>query len=66
MIVRWLDWDLLCCSSRLKPALCCAPRVMQLQRQSDREDLTRLVAEGKHVTILGSSWNAIELANHLR
>lgn len=39
---------------------------MQLQRQSDREELTRLVAEGKHVTILGSSWNAIELANHLR
>jgi hypothetical protein len=41
-------------------------RVTQLQRPSDREELASLVAAGKHVTVLGSSWNAIELANHLR
>lgn len=38
---------------------------MQVQSHADREALADLVAAGQHVTLLGSSWNAVELANHL-
>lgn len=31
----------------------------------ERQTLARLVAQGRHVTIVGSNWPSIELASHL-
>lgn len=31
----------------------------------ERRGLARLVAQGRHVTVVGSNWAAVELASHL-
>lgn len=40
-------------------------RITTVSNVEERDALARLVANGKHLTVVGSSWNAVELASHL-